>query len=43
MTVNEVLVDAISKLGENISISRFSRFQLGELSSSSPSDSESSE
>ena len=43
MTVNEVLVDAISKLGENISISRFSRFQLGEHSSSSPSDSESSE
>ena len=43
VTVNEVLVDAISKLGENISISRFSRFQLGEQSSSSPSDSESSE
>ena len=43
MTVNEVLVDAISKLGENISISRFSRFQLGEQSSSTPSDSEASE
>ena len=44
MTVNEVLVDAISKLGENISIARFSRFQLGEQSSSSaPSDSEDSE
>ena len=42
MTVNEVLVDAISKLGENISISRFSRFQLGECDSIS-SDSEASE
>ena len=42
MTVNDVLVDAISKLGENISISRFSRFQLGECGSSS-SDSENSE
>ena len=42
MTINDVLVDAISKLGENISISRFSRFQLGECESSS-SDSENSE
>tara|TARA_Y100000817_G_C16747916_1_gene495593 strand:- start:103 stop:729 length:627 start_codon:yes stop_codon:yes gene_type:complete len=30
MTVNEVITDIIAKLGENISISRFSRFQLGE-------------
>ena len=43
MTVNEVLIDAISKLGENISISRFSRFQLGESSTSTSSDSEISE
>ena len=43
MTVNEVLIEAISKLGENISISRFSRFQLGESSTSVSSDSEISE
>ena len=32
MTVNEVITDIIAKLGENISISRFTRFQLGENS-----------
>ena len=30
MTVSEVLTDTIAKLGENISIARFTRFQLGE-------------
>ena len=35
LTVNDVITDAIAKLGENISISRFERFQLGESSSSS--------
>lgn len=33
-TVQDLLNDTISKLGENIEIKRFSRFQLGELSSS---------
>ena len=33
MTVGEVITDTIAKLGENISISSFSRFQLGERSS----------
>ena len=37
MTVKEVLTDTIAKLGENISIARFVRFQLGENSSSSSS------
>ena len=32
MTINEVITDIIAKLGENISISRFTRFQLGESS-----------
>ena len=40
MTVGEVITDIIAKLGENISISRFSRFQLGE-SSDQPSSKES--
>lgn len=40
MTVGEVITDIIAKLGENISISRFSRFQLGE-SSDQPSGKES--
>ena len=35
-TVKEVLTDTIAKLGENISIARFTRFQLGESSSSQP-------
>ena len=35
LTVNDVITEAIAKLGENISISRFERFQLGESNSSS--------
>ena len=35
-TVKEVVTDTIAKLGENISIARFTRFQLGESSSSQP-------
>ena len=34
-TVKEVLTDTIAKLGENISVARFTRFQLGETSTSS--------
>ena len=30
ITIEELLTDTIAKLGENISITRFSRFQLGE-------------
>ncbi len=30
VTIQELLTDTIAKLGENISIARFSRFQLGE-------------
>ena len=33
-TIQDLLSDTISTLGENIEIKRFSRFQLGELSSS---------
>ena len=40
VTVNEVLTDTIAKLGENISIARFVRFQLGESASSPSKDSE---
>ena len=40
VTVKEVLTDTIAKLGENISIARFVRFQLGESSSSPSKDSE---
>ena len=40
MTVSEVITDIIAKLGENISISRFSRFQLGESSQDLSKDSE---
>ena len=36
--VQDILTDIIAKLGENVSIKRFSRFQLGE-SMQSPSDS----
>ena len=32
-TIQDLLSDTISTLGENIEIKRFSRFQLGELSS----------
>tara|TARA_B100000900_G_scaffold214801_1_gene181961 strand:- start:261 stop:890 length:630 start_codon:yes stop_codon:yes gene_type:complete len=40
-TVKEVLTDTIAKLGENISIARFMRFQLGEtISTSNKEDSE---
>ena len=37
MTVSEVLTDTIGKLGENISIARFIRFQLGENNANSSS------
>ena len=37
-TVKEVLTDTIAKLGENISVARFTRFQLGETSTSSTSE-----
>ena len=40
VTVNEVLTDTIAKLGENISVARFVRFQLGENTSSPSKDSE---
>ena len=40
MTVSEVITDVIAKLGENISISRFSRFQLGESSQDLSKESE---
>ena len=33
-TIQDLLNDTISTLGENIEIKRFSRFQLGELSKS---------
>ena len=40
-TVKEVLTDTIAKLGENISIARFMRFQLGEtITTSNKEDSE---
>ena len=38
LTVKEVLTDTIAKLGENISVARFTRFQLGETSTSSISE-----
>ena len=41
LTVNDVITDAIAKLGENISISRFERFQLGENSNSQSGSSQS--
>ena len=34
-TVNDLITGAVAKLGENIIVSRFSRFQLGEKSSNS--------
>jgi elongation factor Ts len=38
-TVQDIITDAIAKLGENIVVSRFVRFQLGEQTkNSSPSD-----
>ena len=40
ISIHELLTETIAKLGENISISRFTRFQLGEKSSpKNPSDS----
>ncbi len=42
--VQDILTDIIAKLGENVSIKRFSRFQLGEsMQSSSDSNEESNE
>ena len=38
-TVQDIITDTIAKLGENIVVSRFVRFQLGEQTyNSSPSD-----
>ena len=37
ISINDLLTETIAKLGENISISRFIRFQLGETASSSKS------
>ena len=37
-TVNDLITDAVAKLGENIIISRFSRFQLGEKVASESSE-----
>ena len=37
-TVNDLITDAVAKLGENIVISRFSRFQLGEKVASESSE-----
>ena len=37
-TVNDLITDAVAKLGENIIISRFSRFQLGEKVTSESSE-----
>ena len=34
-TVNDVITDTIAKLGENIVVSRFIRFQLGEHTNNS--------
>ena len=33
LSIRDLLTETIAKLGENISISRFSRFQLGETQS----------
>jgi translation elongation factor EF-Ts len=30
MTVREIIASEIAKMGENISVKRFSRFQIGE-------------
>ena len=39
LSINDLLTETIAKLGENITISRFSRYQLGEkISSSEASD-----
>ncbi|MCX8071289.1 MAG: translation elongation factor Ts [Candidatus Binatia bacterium] len=35
-TVGQLVTDAIARIGENIVVRRFARFQLGELSESSP-------
>ena len=41
LSIRDLLTETISKLGENISISRFSRFQLGEtLTTSENSESQ---
>ena len=37
-TVNDLITEAVAKLGENIIISRFARFQLGEAANSEPSE-----
>ncbi len=38
-TVNDLITETVAKLGENIIISRFSRFQLGEkVNNSAPTE-----
>jgi elongation factor Ts len=37
LSINDLLTETIAKLGENISITRFSRYQLGETASPSES------
>ena len=37
-TVKDIITDTIAKLGENIIVSRFVRFQLGEKITNSSSD-----
>ena len=40
VTIGEMIAQAIAKLGENISIRRFARFKVGEVSGTSPSEGE---
>ena len=40
VTIGEMITQAIAKLGENISIRRFARFKVGEVSGTSPSEGE---
>ena len=37
-TIGEMVMPAIAKLGENISIKRFSRFKVGEVTGNEPAD-----
>ncbi len=40
LTIQDVITQAIAKLGENIVVRRFARFELGEVLSSEPSESD---
>ena len=37
LSINDLLTETIAKLGENISITRFARYQLGETASQTES------